>query len=106
MFYELRQYKIFEGKMDEWVEFMEGTIIPFQVGKGMVIAGSFRGEEDETVYIWIRRFESEEHKAALYKAVYESSEWTQNIAPRVAELMDRPAINVQRIVPTSRSVLQ
>ena len=30
MFYELRQYKILPGKMDEWVPFMEETIIPFQ----------------------------------------------------------------------------
>ena len=45
MFLELRQYKILPGKMDEWVEFMEGTIIPFQVARGMVITGSYRGEE-------------------------------------------------------------
>ena len=106
MFYELRQYKIFEGKMDEWVEFIEGEIIPFQVAKGMVITGSFRGEKDETVYVWIRRFESEAQRERLYKEVYESTEWTDYFAPRVAELMDRKAINVQRIVPTSRSVIQ
>ena len=39
MFYELLRYKINPGRMDEWVEFMEGTIIPFQVSKGMVIGG-------------------------------------------------------------------
>ena len=103
MFYELRQYKIFSGKMDQCVEFMEGEIIPFQVAKGMVITGSFRGEEDETVYVWMRRFESEAQRERLYKEVYESKEWTDYFAPRVGELMDRKAINVQRIVPTSRS---
>ena len=46
MFYELRQYKVVDGKMDAFVELMESEIIPFQVGKGMVITGSFRGEED------------------------------------------------------------
>ena len=30
-FYELRQYSILPGKMDDWVNFMETTIIPFQV---------------------------------------------------------------------------
>ena len=59
-FYELRQYKIQPGMMAEWLECMEKEIIPFQVGKGMVITGSFRGETDESVYVWIRRFESEE----------------------------------------------
>ena len=44
-FYELRQYSILPGKMDDWVEFMETTIIPFQVSQGMVITASFRAEE-------------------------------------------------------------
>lgn len=105
-FYELRQYKIFPGKMDEWIQFMEKEIIPFQVGKGMVITGSFRGEADESVYIWTRRFESEEQRESLYKAVYESDHWKENISPRVAELIDRPAIQVTRIVPTPKSTTQ
>ena len=32
-FYELRRYTVRPGKMDDWIEFMEGTIIPFQVSK-------------------------------------------------------------------------
>ena len=39
-FYELRQYKILPGKMDDWVRMMEDEIIPFQVAQGMVITGS------------------------------------------------------------------
>ena len=46
-FYELRQYLVRPGKMAEWVKIMEEEIIPFQVSKGMVICGSFRGETDE-----------------------------------------------------------
>ena len=68
-FYELRQYKVRPGKMDEWVKIMEEEIIPFQVSKGMVICGSFRGETDPSVYVWLRRFESEAEREALYKAV-------------------------------------
>ena len=59
-FFELRQYKIQPGKMASWLELMENEIIPFQVAKGMVICASFQGEEDDSVYFWIRRFESEE----------------------------------------------
>lgn len=51
VFYELRQYKIKPGKMEAWLTLMEGEIIPFQVAKGMVITGSYRGEKDESVYI-------------------------------------------------------
>ena len=45
-FYELRQYKVLPSKMNDWVRIMEDEIIPFQVSKGMVITGSYRGESD------------------------------------------------------------
>ena len=106
MFYELRQYKIHPGRMEEWVEFMEKDIIPFQVSRGMVITGSWRGEEDDTVYVWMRRFESESERERLYEAVYQSDYWKNDVAPRVTELMDRSAMRVTRIVPTAKSVAQ
>ena len=70
-FFELRQYEIRPGKMGEWLEYMQNVIIPFQVKQGMVICGSFRGETDDSVYVWIRRFESEEDRERLYAAVYQ-----------------------------------
>lgn len=105
-FYELRQYQILPGKMDEWVDFMESVIIPFQVSKGMVITSSFRHETDESIFVWMRRFESEEQRAELYAAVYESSHWKENIAPRTPEMLDRSAMQVMRIVPTPKSPAQ
>ena len=48
-FYELRQYKVLPGKMDERVRIMEQEIIPFQTSNGMVISCSFRGETDDSV---------------------------------------------------------
>ena len=105
-FYELRRYRVRPGKMDEWVRYMEEMIIPFQVARGMVIAGSFRGEEDDSTYVWLRRFESEAERERLYAAVYESTEWEQEISPRVGELIDRSAIEVTRLVATPRSVLR
>ena len=106
MFQELRQYKIQAGKMDAWVEFMETVIIPFQVSKGMVITGSYRGEEDDTLYVWTRRFDTEEQRKALYDAVYNSATWRDEIAPKVAELMDGPPVSVQRIQSTPNSPAQ
>ena len=105
-FYELRQYKVRPGKMAEWLEVMEKEIIPFQVSKGMVITGSFRGETDESVYVWIRRFESEAQREQLYKDVYESEFWKTQIAPKTPDLLDRSGMVVQRIVPTTRSTAQ
>jgi NIPSNAP len=105
-FYELRQYTIRPGKMEAWLRCMQEEIIPFQVAKGMVITGSYRGEQDDSVYVWMRRFESETERERLYKAVYESEHWKNVIAPKVTELIDRSAINVQRIVPTRLSTAQ
>jgi hypothetical protein len=105
-FYELRQYTIRPGKMEAWLRCMQEEIIPFQVAKGMVITGSYRGEQDDCVYVWMRRFESETERERLYKAVYESEHWKNVIAPKVTELIDRSAINVQRVVPTRLSTAQ
>ena len=105
-FYELRQYEIRPGKMDEWLSIMEDEIIPFQTSLGMVIAGSFRGEGDDSVYIWIRRFESEAERERLYEAVYKSDHWLTKLSDRVGQCINRETIKVQRIQPTSRSILQ
>ena len=105
-FYEMRQYKVQPGKAAEWVRIMEEEIIPFQVSKGMVILGSFRGETDESIYFWIRRFESEEQRVQLYKDVYESDHWKTKIAPKVPEYLDRSGMIVNRVVPTARSPVQ
>ena len=106
MFFELRQYEIKPGCQAAWIKLMEEEIIPFQVSKGMVVLGSFVGETDESLYYWIRRFESEEQREALYAAVYESDTWTNDISPRVGELMNRAATQVTRIVATPKSVIQ
>ena len=105
-FYELRQYKVRPGKMDDWVRIMEQEIIPFQVSNGMVVCGSFRGETDDTTYIWLRRFDSETQREALYKAVYESDFWKNQIAPKVPDYLDRPNNVITRIVPTAKSSVQ
>lgn len=105
-FYELRQYKVLAGRMDDWVRFMEDEIIPFQVSKGAVVCGSFRGETDDSVYVWLRRFEGEAERERLYEAVYESDYWKNEIAPRLPDMLDRDASAITRIVPTPRSTVQ
>lgn len=105
-FFELRQYKVKPGKMQEWLKVMEEEIIPYQISKGAVITASFRGETDESIYVWIRRFESEAERERLYKDVYESDHWKNVIVPKVGELLDRSAHNIQRVVPTRMSPSQ
>jgi len=105
-FYEIRQYKVLPGKMDEWLQVMENEIIPFQVSKGMVICGSFRGEEDDSVYFWLRRFESEAQREELYKAVYESDFWKNEMSPRIPTFLDRSQAIITRVTPTPRSTVR
>ncbi|MAP37756.1 MAG: NIPSNAP family containing protein [Chloroflexi bacterium] len=106
MFFELREYRTLPGQRENWVRFMEEEIIPFQVSKGMVILGSFVGEEEDDLYVWIRRFESEEEREKLYAAVYESDNWVNEIGPKIPEMMDRSKIVVRRLEASSRSVIQ
>ncbi|MHB0857073.1 MAG: NIPSNAP family protein [Anaerolineae bacterium] len=106
MFFELRQYRIKEGKRDEWVKLMEETIIPFQISKGMVVAGSFVAEQEPDLYVWLRRFDSEAERVQLYQAVYESAEWQEQIKPQIDPLLDRERIVVTRLEPTTKSVLR
>lgn len=94
------------GEEANWVNYMEEVIIPFQISKGMVILGSFVGEEEKDLYVWIRRFESETQREQLYEAVYESDTWKNEIAPKIPDMMDRSQIKVTRLEATPRSVIQ
>lgn len=105
-FFELRQYRTQPGQRDNWVKYMEETVLPFQISKGMVVIGSFVGEEEDDLYVWIRRFESEEQREQLYAAVYESDRWKNEISPRVGELIDRSQIVVTRLEATPVSATQ
>lgn len=106
MFFEFRHYRIKDGKREEWVKYMEEVIIPFQISKGMVIAGSFVAEQEPDLFVWIRRFDSEEEREKLYKAVYESDQWVNVIKPVIDTMLDRSRIVVTRLAPTSRSVIR
>jgi hypothetical protein len=106
MLFELREYRMRPGQRENWVKFMEEVIIPFQVSKGMVIAGSFVGEEEEDLYVWLRRFEDEQEREQQYQAVYESERWQNEILPRVRELIDRERMVIRRLVPTPKSVVR
>jgi len=104
--FELRQYRMRPGKKDAWVKLMEEEIIPFQTQHGMVIIGSWVGEKEEDLYVWIRRFDSEEERVRLYEAVYQSDHWKNVIGPKVPELLDREGTVVTRLNPTPHSVIR
>lgn len=106
MFFELRQYRCRPGKRAEWVKFMEEEIIPYQVKCGMVVLASFTAADDPDLYVWMRRFESQEQKEALYAATYQNETWQNEFSPRVADLIFRDQIQVTVLEATPRSVIQ
>ena len=73
---------------------------------GMTILGSFVGQEEDDLYIWMRRFESEEARERLYKVVYESDVWKNEIAPKLPDVMDRDRHVIRRIESTPVSAIQ
>lgn len=103
MVVELREYKTLPGQRQNWVDYMEDVIIPFQRAKGMTIVGSFVGSEDENTYVWIRTFADESERTRLYAAVYQTPEWEDEISLRVAEMLDRDRIKVTLLDPTPAS---
>ncbi len=106
MFFELREYRIKDEKRDRWVKLMEEDIIPFQVSKGMVFIASFVAPDEPDLYVWIRRFESEEEAERLYKEVYESDYWKTEIKPQANEMLDRERMRITRLEATPKSVIR
>jgi hypothetical protein len=103
MLFELRQYRLLPGQRDNWVKFADEVMIPFQRGKGMTVVGSFVGEKEDDLFVWIRRFDSEEQREELYRAVYESEEWKNDLAPQIRGMLDRERMVITRLLPTPGS---
>ena len=106
MFFEFRMYRSQPGQRDALAKYMDEVVIPFQVSRGMVVVGSFVSQEEDDLYIWMRRFDSEEQREALYQAVYQDPHWTDVISPNMPALLDRSKIKVLRIEATPKSVMR
>jgi hypothetical protein len=105
MLFELRIYRTRPGQRASWVKFFEEELVPYALSKGVVVVGSFTGEQDEDQFVWIRRLDSEEDRVRAYAAVYDSDHWKNTLSPQVWELIDREQIQVIRLQPTPKSVL-
>ena len=105
MFFELRVYSLVPGKADEFAEYMDDVIIPYQLSKGMVILASFVNDAKDT-YVWIRRFEDEADKEARYDAVYNTDYWRDEVAPKLPAMMDVDNLRVTILEATPRSFMQ
>ncbi len=104
--FEIRHYNVKDGKMAEWIDFMEDRIVPFMISKGMDVNAMFESDDEENLFIWIRRFDDDDVREAQYEAVYESEEWQAEIKPVVRNLIDVEEIVVHRARATPNSPLR
>ena len=105
MLYEIRRYQTAPGRRDEWVRYMENVVIPYQRSKGMTVTASFVDDEDPDGYVWIRRFDDEADRVALYAAAHDDPRWIDEIFPTVEDLLLIDRTVVTRAVPTPASAL-
>ena len=71
----------------------------------MTITASFVDDEDPDGYVWIRRFDDEAHRAALYAVIHGDPRWIDEIFPAVADLLLIDRTVVTRAMPTPASAL-
>jgi hypothetical protein len=105
MLFELRQYWSQPGQRDALVEMMETEIFPLQIRKGIAVVGAFVAEDDPDHFVWLRRFDSEQHREEQYVTFYDSPEWTDDIGPRVRALLVRERMQITRLNPIGPSAL-
>jgi hypothetical protein len=78
----------FSPVLSHRVAYFESAIVPYQQSKGCRIHASFRSIEDETVFFWMRSFDSPEQKEEQYKMMY-GKDWEDGgFAAQVKEHID------------------
>ncbi len=106
MILELRRDRLKPGQRERWVKWMEEKIIPYQASLGVTVLGSFIAEEDPDLYVWLRRFDSEQERQRLYAEMYESPIWINEIKPVNDGMIIREKIQVTRLLATPKSVIR
>jgi quinol monooxygenase YgiN len=106
MLIEFREYICHPGQRDRWLKIMAEQIVPFQTSKGVVVLGMWVSETDPNLFYWMRRFDDEAARERIYKAVYESDTWKNELSPLVQSCIDRTRIKNTRMIPAPTSVMQ
>lgn len=75
---ELRQYKLEQGKRDQFITLFEKYFIESQEQLGMRLAGQFRDMDDHNRFTWIRTFSDMISREASLKAFYYGPVWQKH----------------------------
>lgn len=95
---ELRIYELFDGKMDDWVAYMNEVIVPYQTELGMRITAQYRSTEDDKTFVWTRVFEDKADYDVLCKKVYGSERWKTEMGPMARSMINVETMRVEMLV--------
>ena len=97
---ELREYRVLPGKFEAWTSWMQSELLPHMQDKGMkiLLTTSYVDESGDQWFIWLREFESEEHRQALYKETY-NEWWVKEIRPKVFQHIEQSSMRVRVLKP-------
>jgi NIPSNAP len=84
--YQLRDYVVKPGEMEEWVEEWRNKVLPLRKKFGFKIAGAWRIEEDR--FIWILGYEGKEG--------FEKADELYYASPERKELSPDPARHLRK----------
>ncbi len=93
---ELREYRLKEGKLQEWLVLMEAEIIPYQLSKGMKVisTNTYSDEQGNDWFIWLREFENEAKRQEITQLTY-NEWWKTEIRPKIFQLIEKDSMRVR-----------
>ncbi len=86
--FELRQYTLNPGRLDDLVELFEGELVAPQEAAGMRLHGRYEDLDDRDRFVWMRSFPSDEARTAACSTFYGGPVWARHRDATNATLID------------------
>jgi hypothetical protein len=84
---EIRTYHAQPGGRDELTRLLEDRVFPLNRDLGIRVLGVFPSADDDDTLVWLRAFPDADSRESLTKALYGSSEWTDELSAVVLPLI-------------------
>jgi hypothetical protein len=85
---ELRQYTLHPGRRDELIDLFDAHFVDPQEGTGMKVIGQFRDLNRPDHFVWLRGFESMEHRREALVSFYGGPVWAAHKHAANATMID------------------
>lgn len=93
---EFRQYKLVDGKQDEFVKLFDSKFVETQEATGIRLIGQFTDHDRRDRFTWIREFPSMEARAKSLQDFYFGPVWAANKAVANPMLFDNDNVLLLR----------